>query len=564
MNNPQVPNGLGDFRNMLFVVWQHLGLPEPTPVQYDIAYHLQHGPRRSVIEAFRGVGKSWITVAYVLWVLLLDPQKKIKVVSASKNLADNFSTFCLQLINTMPILEHLRPRPGQRDSKIQFDVGPALESKDPSVSSVGITGQITGSRADLLIADDIESLNNSLTQTARDRLKELIKEFDAVLKPGGKIQYLGTPQTEMSIYNALPSRGYDIRVWPARFPTEKERTRAPFLAPYVTEKLEKSPEIAGEPTDPRRFSSMDLAEREASYGRSGFALQFQLDTSLSDANRYPLKLSDLIVMDINAELAPEKIVWAADPVLAHGDDIPCVGFTGDRYYRPLRLVGDHIPYAGSVLVIDPSGRGSDECGYCIAKQVNGYIYIPEAGGKPGGYGIENLQFLAGLARKHKVNHVIIEANFGDGMFTELFKPVLFRVWDCFVEEVKHSKQKEHRICDTLEPVMNSHKLVVDPSVIRADYDSVQSYSGDTRSNYMLFHQLSRITRERGALRHDDRLDALAMAVAYWVQALAQDDAKKIKERQDDLMQRELDKFIDNALGRKAPKTPGWLGRFQTR
>ena len=77
MNVPE----LSDFRNFLFVVWRHLNLPEPTPIQYDIAEYLQSDTKRSVIEAFRGVGKSYITSAYCCHTLLLDPQKKILVVT---------------------------------------------------------------------------------------------------------------------------------------------------------------------------------------------------------------------------------------------------------------------------------------------------------------------------------------------------------------------------------------------------------------------------------------------------------------------------------------------------
>lgn len=554
----QIDPRLRSFKNFLYVVWRHLGLPPPTPVQYDIADYLQSGPRRCVVEAFRGVGKSWITVAYVLWVLYLDPQKKILVVSASKNLADNFTTFCFQLINTMPLLAHLRPMAHQRNSKIQFDVGPAKESKDPSVRSVGITGQITGGRADLIIPDDIETANNSLTQAGRDRLSEAVKEFDAVIKPNGEIKYLGTPQTEMSIYNALPSRGYEIRVWPARYPDEKLRVRMlGKLAPTILHALVNDPALATTPTDSRRFTDADLAEREASYGRSGFALQFQLDTSLSDHDRYPLKLADLIIADVNAELAPEKLVWAADPRLSWPDDLPCVGFPGDRYYRPFQQVGDWLPYQGAVMSIDPAGRGSDEISYAVAKTLNGNIYVPAAGGRRGGYAMENLVWLAETAKKHRVNKIIIESNFGDGMFTALFKPVLSRIWECGIEEVHHSTQKEKRIIDTLEPVMNQHRLIVDPNVIRQDYQSAAEYPSESQQNYMLFYQLSRITKERGALRHDDRLEALAMAVAYWTKALAQDDEKKIKQRKDELLKAQLEQFMRNVVGHK-PKATGWM------
>ena len=526
-------------------------------MQYDIAGYLQHGPRRCIIEAFRGVGKSWITVAYVLWRLYLNPQQKILVVSASKNLADNFTAFCFQLINAMPLLAHLRPQTHQRNSKIQFDVGPAQESKDPSVRSVGITGQITGGRADLIIPDDIETPSNSLTQAGRDRLAELIKEFDSVLKPGGEIKYLGTPQTEMSIYNVLPTRGYEIRVWPARYPDEKVRSRVgDRMAPFIMEALALDPSLSGTPTDSRRFSDMDLVEREASYGRSGFALQFQLDTTLADQDRYPLKLADLIVADVNAEVAPERLVWAADPRMAWADDVPCVGFPGDRFYRPFQTVGSWLPYQGTVMAIDPAGRGADEISYAVTKTLNGNIYVPAAGGRRGGYAEENLVWLADQAKKHGVNKIIIESNFGDGMFMALFKPVLARIYECGIEEVRHNTQKEKRIIDTLEPAMNQHRLVIDPKVIRQDYESVSGYPTEQRQNYMLFYQLSRITKERGALRHDDRLEALAMAVTYWTQVLAQDDLKKIEQRKAELFQKELDRFAQHVLGHK-PKAKGW-------
>lgn len=224
---------------MLWLTWKHLGLPEPTPIQFDISHYLQHGPRRKIVQAFRGVGKSWITTAYAVWKLYREPDTKIMVVSASKTLADSVSTFALQIISGMSELRHLLPRSDQRSAKVAFDVGPARESKDPSFKSVGITGQITGSRADLIIADDIEVANNSQTQAMRDKLAESVKEFDAVLKPGGEVTFLGTPQCEMSIYNVLPQRGYDIRIWPARFPDETQLAAyGDRLAPMIRQKLE--------------------------------------------------------------------------------------------------------------------------------------------------------------------------------------------------------------------------------------------------------------------------------------------------------------------------------------
>ena len=83
MKNKKILSKLTDFRNFLYITWKHLKLPEPTPIQYDLANYLATGSSRTIISAYRGAGKSWITSAYVLWRLLLDPQINILVVSAS-------------------------------------------------------------------------------------------------------------------------------------------------------------------------------------------------------------------------------------------------------------------------------------------------------------------------------------------------------------------------------------------------------------------------------------------------------------------------------------------------
>jgi hypothetical protein len=536
---------LKDFRNFLYIVWKHLHLPDPTPIQYDIANKIQNGPKRQVVEAFRGVGKSWITSAFVVHQLLLDPTLNFLVVSASKNRADDFSTFTLRLIQEIPILQHLIPKETQRSSKIAFDVGPAPAAHAPSVKSVGITGQITGSRADVVIADDVESLNNSLTQGMRDRLGETIKEFEAVLKPSGRILFLGTPQTEMSIYNQLPERGYEVQIWPSRYPTTAQMSGyGNRLAPTISKSLEDDPSLAGKPTDPLRFNEDDLLERELSYGKTGFALQFMLDTRLSDIDRYPLKLSDLIVMAINPELGPSKVVWATSPELAW-NDLPCVGLAGDRYYRPMQTIGEWTPYTGSVMAIDPSGRGKDETGYAVVKMLNGQLFLTASGGFREGYKTENLEILANVAKQHKVNYIIVEANFGDGMFSQLLKPVLGKIYPCTIEEVRHSQQKEKRIIDTLEPVLNQHRLIIDAKVIDADYKSTASLASEIKAQYQLFYQLSRLTRDRGSLSRDDRLDALSMAVGYWVEQMARDVDMAVKEAYAEKLEKELDTFMDS-------------------
>ena len=553
-----IPEELHDFRNFLFLVWQHLNLPDPTPVQYDMAVFLQNAPRRAILEAFRGVGKSYVTAAFVVWCLLMDPDFKIMVVTASKARADDFSTFTQRLILELPMCQHLIAKKDQRWSKIAFDVAPAKASGSPSVKSVGISGQLTGSRANLIIADDVEVPANSMTSGMRDKLGEAVKEFDAVLSPNGKIMYLGTPQCEMSLYNTLTERGYNLRIWPARVPAARaaEKSYGERLAPMIWDRIHEEGKLSeGQPVDPKRFDDKDLTERELSYGRSGFALQFMLDTSLADADRYPLKMSDLIVMSVDRDKMPEKLVYGR---LKEIKDLPNVGLSGDKIFAPEATVGDYVDYDGSVLVIDPSGRGSDETSYAVVKNRGGTLYVPECGGLDGGYGEATLTKLCEIAKLHKVNVVLIESNFGDGMFNELLTPYMRDIYPCTMEEVRHSKQKELRIIDTLEPVMNQHRLVIDPKVIQSDYDSVQKYPVEQQAKYMLMYQMTRLTKERGSLAHDDRLDALAMGVAYWTEQMAADVDLMMRERRDEMMQDELNRFMDGANMMASSRSTKWM------
>ena len=554
---------LGDFRNLVYLAWKHLNLPDPTPIQYDISEYLQHGPRRLLVMAYRGVGKSWLTSVFACHQLLLNPSYNILVVSASKTRADDFSTFCQQLIRGLPALQHLKPREEQRDSKIAFDVGPAPPSHAPSCRSLGVTSAITGSRADLIIADDVESLNNSMTQSMREKVAESVKEFDAVLKPGGRIIYLGTPQVDSgSIYSLLPARGYECRVWPARYPSPSQvaPVYGDTLAPYISEKL--SDGLSGRPTDPTRFDDDDLLEREMSYGRSGFGLQFQLDTSMSDELRFPLKLADLVVMDLDTDVGPEKVVRAADPALAWDDDLPNVGFKGDRFYRPMKLVGDMIPWQGSVMAVDPAGRGKDECGYACVKMLNGQLFLTASGGLNSGYTDLTLETLATIAKENKVQYMVIEANFGDGMFLKLLLPFLKRIYPVTVEEVRHSKTKEFRIIDYLEPLMNQGKLIVDRRVVQEDFNSTQGNPGEDSLKYQLFYQMTRLTKERGCLKFDDRIDALSMACGYWVDQLGRDIDDALQERQEEKILIELEEFTDSfnnmrgSVGKS--EAPNWM------
>lgn len=537
--------GLGDFRVFLCHLWLYLGLPEPTPVQLDIAYNLQHGPKRMIVEAFRGVGKSWITAGFVVWCLLMDPEKKVMVVSANQQLADTFSTFVKQIINGMPLCEHLIAGPGQRNSNVLFDVGPARPSRDPSVKSVGITGQLTGSRADIIIPDDIEVPKNSYTFLLRERLGELVKEFDAVLKPEGRIIYLGTPQVEASLYNRLVQRGYQMMVWTAEIPARVE-VYLGRLSKFVLRLIAKGAK-PGDIVDPVRFSREDLEGRKLSYGAAGYALQFMLDTNPSDVDRHPLKLSDLLVTSVDTDVTPVKLVWAKDRDQVIQDLVPG-GFDGDVYHRPAWKSDEMTKYGGTLMAVDPSGQGKDETAYAIVKFAHGQLFLVDSGGFTDGFGESTLSALGAAAARHKVTHYIDETNYGGGMFTSLITPHLKNAGVANINPEEWNGwsrgQKEFRILDILEPIFKNHRLVVDRGVIERD---ALVQSEDQR--YSLIYQMTRMTRLKGALPNEDRLEALAMACGYWTEKMNRDADRSLQKVRDEAKQEALRKFMKAAGAR---------------
>jgi len=536
-----------DFKLFLQALWEQLDLPSPTRAQYAIADYLQSGPKRLQIQAFRGVGKSWITGAFVLWTLFNDPERKIMIISASKERADNMSIFLQKLIIETPWLSHLQPKSDDsRWSRISFDVN-CSPHQAPSVKSVGITGQLTGSRADLMILDDIEVPGNSMTELMREKLLQLCTEAESILTPksDSRIMYLGTPQTTFTIYRKLAERNYRPFVWPARYPRKGNLSKYDgLLAPQIQEDLDMGAEEWG-CTDPDRFDDEDLIQREASMGRSNYLLQFQLDTSLSDAEKFPLKMADLVVTSVNPVSAPENCIWCSDPANVI-KDVPTVGLPGDYFYSPMQLQGEWGPYTETICSVDPSGRGTDETAAAYISQKNGFLYLHEMRAYRDGYSDSTLLDILKGCKKFNVTKLVIETNFGDGMVAELFKKHLIQTKQHVdVEEVRANVRKEDRIIDSMEPILNQHRLICDKSVIDWDYNSNKNAAPEERLQYMLFYQMSRMCREKGAVKHDDRLDCLAQGVKYFTDALSISANQVIVDRKRQEWNDMLEQFMDD-------------------
>jgi hypothetical protein len=211
----------------------------------------------------------------------------------------------------------------------------------------------------------------------------------------------------------------------------------------------------------------------------------------------------------------------------------------------MNMSKEFTPFEGTIMSIDPSGRGEDKTAYAVLKMLHGVLYLTSVGALDGGYDEDTLYRLSNIAKKNNVNYVVIESNFGDGMATQLLKPIMAKVHPCEIEEVRHNIQKEKRIIDTLEPIMNSHRLVVDDLLIKEDFK--------LEPDHQLFRQMTRLTRDKGALRHDDQIDAVAIAANAWVERMDRDQVLSYNQHKEELLDRDLEKFMENAIGREQHK-----------
>jgi hypothetical protein len=553
-------------------ILQELGLAdEPTKQQLGILEWSDTGPQFSITVGFRGVAKSTLAAITGLRRLRIDPfWEKVLICSNTDEKAVEITGFMLHCIETVDVLRCLSPHDTNRSADGAFDVGPAMRDQAPSVRASGIlSSALTGKRATLIVPDDIETLNNSITPLKQERLFHAVSELESIIKPPErdwdaanpptfdmagqvrqvfprKIEYKGTPHLESSLYLRLVrERNYAIRYWPARYPDPSKPAEweayEGALDPLIAEEVTRHPELVGAPTDPERFDHEELLGRQSRMSRTNWQLQWMLNCRISTADRYPIRLGDLVVLNLNGNALPELVVWSGDPASRYSD-LACVGMGADRYYHKPSVLGSWVPKEdrwNCGLFIDPAGRGEDELAWNVLAELNGNIFLLDEGGTTAGYGDDVLTMLANKAKHWQVNTVKAETNLGDGMFTALLQPVMNRIYRITVEEERVSQQKERRIVDLLAPLIQQHRLIVSREVLVRSYAEAEQ---DPEYGHLksLPFQLSRITIEKGSLEWDDRADGLSFGVKHFLDAVAKDqqdeERRRREQEEDDLLE----------------------------
>lgn len=545
-----------DFKDFLFDCMTELLGFTCSDIQEDIADFISDDANNNiVIHAQRSQAKSTIIAIYGVWKLIHNPKTRILIVSAGSDVAMEIANWAIQIIREWDILECMRPDQshGDRASTKAFDIHWHLKytEKSPSIACIGVTANMQGRRADILIADDIESSKNGLTEVQRAKLIELTKDFPSICAEG-RIIYAGTPQSIDSIYNDLPARGYKVRIWSGRYPTPEELPRYEGkLAPLIMQRIALNPSlqsgggvngVRGKVTDTvlPGLSEARLTSKELDQGPEYFQLQHMLDTTLTDEGRYPLKPRDLVVMDMSLEYAPGAIAWLPNQKLRYKEDVIATRYRSKpELYMPFSVSEQTAEYDFKMVHVDPSGDGSDEIAVTAGYELNGYVFIPEILALQGGQSEKNMLEIAQFILRHMPHVVEVESNMGHGAFAKLMYPVIQKVFKAagkeevapMPQDVWESKQKELRICDTLSPVMARHRLILSTDVIEYDWQSIQQYPVQDRQNYSLIHQIGRIQRIKDALVHDDRLDSMHAVVRRCMNRLSVDEHVKMLEEE---------------------------------
>lgn len=577
------------FVRNVFAIMEPAGWKPMCEVEEDIvSYAFDHSQGRTrQVLAFRGVGKSHLITATVgCYRLFRDPQRKVIIRSKNDDEATGNLRLMKVVIQSCWFLAHLVPDAGQTDNTHEMDVRTAIPGKQPSCIAMTIGGMLSGKRAHTIIDDDIEDDNNVVTREARDRLYAQYTAAVAWLYPdmaelADPVEHIviGTYKDEEdSLYIRNAEEKTPTRAWPIRYPKADEIV--PYLSPMMRDRLHSRLALPGEPAVPHRFPIEEVAKREER--KTYFRREFMLIAGKGQRQRCPLVLSDLLVMPLHRDQTPTPIMWGERD--ANGAStampMPTLDRDGACLRRPAFVGQALVPYSSTKAGIDPAGRGDDMIGLAIVSQASNMFFLKHIDGLEGssaaGHRTATGEYVTGVydiiatrLRDHMCREAYFEVNIDStGAWENMMQAALKRHrlepnehplfpdgWACALTPIRNTGIKEFRIVDTVEPIVSSHRLVVDPSCV-----AIRGLE-DMHDEFQF--QFSRIRRERRCLKEDGMLDALAIVLNAWVgstSVLRLDD----REAQDKAIDRriaEIKAKYEDAIARsrgEKPRKPNWI------
>lgn len=418
------------------------------------------GDRRLLLMAFRACGKSTIVGLFAAWLLWRDPDLRILVLAADNVLARKMVRNVKRIIERHVLTAALKPERADQWGSDRFTVRRGRELRDPSMLARGITTNMTGSRADVIICDDVEVPKTCDTAEKRADLRERLGEIDFVLSPGGTQLYVGTPHSWYTIYAAegRTEIGED----------------APFLAGFARLVVPVVDED-GVSAWPERFSAAEIAAIRRRSGPNRFASQMLLRPVNSAEGR----LEPASLQRYDAKLFLNKVQGGL--FLGGRQIVACSAYWDPSFGRG----GD-----SSVLAVIFTCEDGD---YWLHKldyiAVDGFAAEDEA--------TQQCRKVAFAAQLLNVPCVTVESN-GIGKFLPaILRREIAKVRAaCAVKEITSTRAKDVRILEAFDAVLAARALHVHESVYKTPF-------------------ISEMQEWRPGLKggRDDGLDAVAGALA---------------------------------------------------
>ena len=400
-----------------------------------------NGDKRLLLLVFRDAGKSTLVGLYCAWLLSLDPDKRILVLSAEAALAAKLTRNVRRIIERHPYTRHLVPERREQWASDQLTVRRRMHHRDPSLLARGLGGNITGSRADVIICDDVEVPNTADTAGKREELRERLRETGFVLTPDGMQLYIGTPHSYYSVY--------------AEEARAEAGESAPFLDGFKRLTLPLI-EANGMSRWPERFTPEAIEALRLETGPARFRSQMLL---------VPTHTHDI-------RLDPDRLVrYSAEIDVSHANQAPRLTIDGKRM-------------AGAACFWDPAfgrpGQGdssvvaavfTDEEGGYWLHAIEYLVFDPAQLGETDA-ATQLCRRVAAFLDRYEQPVVTVETN-GIGRFLPglLKRELAARALAVRVAEHVSTRAKDQRILDALDPLLaagalRAHARVWDTPFVR--------------------------------------------------------------------------------------------------
>ena len=495
------------------------------PIHDEIIDAILSDHRNTLLLASRGSGKSTLTGMYVLWDLFQNYTTTILVVSRGEDRAKDMLKGVKSFLDLHPLVNHMRPDEAQRDNVSEIEIGPAKGTlgRGMSLRSIGITGQLTGLRAHKIIADDCEGPNHE-TAPAVDRLMDQVAEFQMIRIPGGRILFLGTPQSEFSLYGRLARTG-QYEVHRACLVEEDILDRRKSGADWLKTTVLSS-------RWPDRFSDQDLMQTRASLSERLWKLHFLLDLSETKDAAPPFRLRDLPILDWPSKTRAAPVTFQKGGEKLHG--LPRGSASDDDDWHLCANVSNDVsPYQMTIAAVDPA-RGlesgaSDAIGLSIVSlSLGGRGVIRVARGVRAKTVEEAILETARVIAEYRATSLVVES-INEGLFGPTLQKALAQYGYpmSFRAVTGGNMKKGRRVIEQVGSALATGRVAIAKDVLEHGDASefVTQYSG--------------FSMDARKLRWDDIIDSLAFALAELKGALSVDSEEEIalfqRERFEDLV-----------------------------